>query len=107
MGCPNEKAPFRGPVVSLAGVELQPGDLEELLENPRLPTMWGARLGYYSLAALGSLGALALWGAAFWVHWLLGLLVSPLLILLVTGPFTLVQSRLSQLQRLRSLQRIS
>lgn len=83
------------------------GDTAELLEHPRLPTMLGAKLGYYFLAACGSLGALALWAAAFWVHWLAGVVVAPLLILLVMGPFTLVQSRLHQLQRLRTLQRIS
>lgn len=94
-------------MVSLVGVELQPGDLEELLANPRLPTVWGARLGYYSLAACGSVGAIALWGAAFWLHWIVGLLVSPLLILLVVGPFTEARFQMLRLQRLRSTQRLS
>lgn len=80
-------------------------DLKVLLDGP-LPSVFSERLVGY----LQACGALILCAGLFfgllWIHWVAALVASPILLVLGLGPFGLVEQRVSQLRRLRSLQRI-
>lgn len=82
-------------------------DLADLLREPRLPTMAGAKFGYYFLASAALLGCCALLAGGFMVHPALGAALAPFMLVIALGVFPAARSQLHRLQRLRSLQRIS